>query len=220
MLKARQLSIPTGVPEPLSEQYFVPHSGIAAACEALENGFERLAAEPQSFVFFKLVGPRGSGKSHLVSIFRHRAETLSPIAGRNSWFDETEWSDDVVRNFIAEYERLKAGGGMLVAATDEYVENPHVASRLAFAIPIALSYPTDEELSPLLKALSERRGFRLSDSDLEYLLKRLPANPLSLSAILAKIDALSLSVGKQATRAMFREAIGSAEVKDGAAGKP
>ena len=220
MLTARQLSIPTGVPDPLSEEFFVPHSGLAAACSALGKAIAELNSEDRQFTFFRLTGASGSGKSHLLSVYRNRARELGFDSNDSAWFDEYEWNDDTVRTFIAAYERLKASGGLLVVAAQSDVSNPHVSSRLAYAVPLELSYPADEELLPLVSALSERRGIRLSNSDLGYLLKRLPANPLSLSAILAKIDDLSLSVGKQASRAIFREAFGDAGPKDGTAGKP
>jgi len=220
MLAAKQLSIPTGAADPFSEEFFVLHSGLAAACSTLEKALVALQSEPRHFQFFRITGAAGSGKSHVLSIFRNRARALGFDQQDAVWFDESEWCDDTVRGFIAAYERLKADGGLLVVAANVETSNPHVSSRLAYAIPLALSFPTDEELLPLLRALSERRGIRLNDSDLAYLVKRLPANPLSLSALLAKIDDLSLSVGKQASRSIFREVFGSAGSKDGAAGKP
>ncbi len=182
-----------------SDQFFVTHSGVIDALSAIELSL----ADPSSFSFFHVTGPKGSGKSELLRVFERRAPSVVTAFD----FFSGEPTDDTVAAFISAYESKKSSGGTLLVAAGHAAKNPHVASRLAFALPLELGFPREEELHPLVHALLERRGLRFTDSMVEFLVRRLPADPLSLSSIFAKIDELSLAQGKQANRAIVREAL-------------
>ena len=190
------LSLPVGAP---SDQFFVSHSGVIDALSAIESSL----AEPSLFTFFHVTGPKGSGKSELLRMFKQRAPNSIAVFD----FLSGEPEDDTVAAFISAYESKKSAGGVLLVAAGHVATNPHVTSRLAFALPLELGFPREEELFPLVRALLERRGLRFADPMVEFLVRRLPADPLSLSSIFAKIDELSLAQGKQANRAIVREAL-------------
>ena len=197
------LDLPS-TPRPLDE-HFVPHSGVIEAYSELSKSLQTLEENPSNFFYFQLLGPAGSGTSHLLEVIRERVEDESRFETFDSPMD---WEDqELVRRFIDAYERLKSSGGMLLVVNPSPTENPHVQSRLRGAVPLELRYPQEDELRPLVHSLLERRGLKFEESKLAYLLDRLPADPLSLSSILAKIDALSLIGGKQPTRSAFREVL-------------
>lgn len=204
-------------PRPL-EEHFVPHSGVIDAYSELTSSLQVLEENPSSFFYFQLLGPAGAGTSHLLEVIRERAVD----EGHFETFDSPmDWGDNaLVRRFIDAYERLKAEGGMLLVTNPSATDNPHVLSRLRGAVTLELRYPQEDELRPLVLSLLERRGLKFDESKLSYLLERLPADPLSLSSILAKIDALSLIGGKQPSRSAFREVLSEFQTttKDGQEG--
>ena len=56
-------------------------------------------------------------------------------------------------------------------------------------------------------SLLERHNLRLADNSLQYLLKRLPRDPLSFDAIFGKINELSFQQGKPARLGLVRQVV-------------
>lgn len=187
-----------------AHEELLEHSGIVVALarvrDALENG------ERTAFSLFTIDGPRGSGKSHFLRAIADEAKAKGRVL-RSFDFGSGEPDDSLVSGFIDAYESMKSSGGTLIVADGRRVANPHVASRVAFAIPLELDYPRDEELRPLVKVLLERRGLRFAEPMIDFVLSRVPADPLSLSSIFAKIDELSMADGRRPNRALVRAAI-------------
>ena len=96
---------------------------------------------------------------------------------------------------------------MFVGGSEQLSENPHIMSRLNSLTALSLDYPSEEELRPILNSLAERNNLKLSDTNLDYLLKRLPLKPLSFANIFARVDELSLTDGKPAKRSVLKEAV-------------
>ena len=65
----------------------------------------------------------------------------------------------------------------------------------------------EEELSPILNSLLERKNMKLSERSVAYLLRRLPREPLSFDAIFARINELSLEESRPAGLGVIRELI-------------
>ncbi|MFN8389724.1 MAG: hypothetical protein U0136_05490 [Bdellovibrionota bacterium] len=210
--KVQQLRIPLEARSPFSAAYFVTHSGVSGALNALDHALVTTSEGSSEFFPFLLIAPAGFGKTHLLSLLGERANELGLSSERYQYFDDplgapAAEEDAVARSFIAAYERMKSSGGVLVFAARERPTNPHIDSRLAFAVPLALELPKEEEMRPLVESLLERKNLRFGEANISYLLQRLPADPLSLSHIFAKIDELCLAEGRHAGRAVLREVL-------------
>lgn len=210
-----QLGLPLVPREPQSLDYLVPHLGIVEAVESLEAAVEAVSNSPGEFRSLYLHGPAGCGKTHVAQAYVAEAKRRGVAEQQLRVFDweQNSLDDDDLRVLISEYERLKREGGLLLlvsrAAPDLLSGNDHALSRLRAGQVIKLGYPTEEELTPLLRSLSERKNLNLSDRNLEYLVRRLPLNPLSFEAIFASIDEFSLAQGKPARLGVIRAAVRS-----------
>lgn len=194
-----------------SHLYFIPHSGVVQAWEYCEHCFVLAETAANSFFGIFLGGPRGSGKTHLAESYRDR----NPVVTIEVWdlpHDRPAFDDDAeVARFIARYESLKAQGGVFFICSrlspTELTANPHISSRVKMMSYFELALPREEELEPLLISLLERYNLRLSPRNLEYLLRRIPRNPLSFARISAKINALSLRLGKPVSLKLLTEVV-------------
>ena len=198
--------------EPYSWRYFVTHSGVASAVAYLEDSVVGLREDAGRFCFVYVCGPAGSGKRHLCQGFAQRAVEVGVGEEQVAFvgFSGTPDDDEVAR-FVATYERVKAGGGLLLVCAEQDAiglsDNPHLASRVRSAQAFRLLPPQEEELYPLLVSILERRNLKLSEKNVQFLLSRLPRNTLSFAAISAKINEISLTHGKPARFGLLREVL-------------
>ena len=214
MMFGKQLTFELNPVEPNSLGYFVPHSGVSDAYQTLVELLDP-SAERTDFNFFYIVGPAGSGKSHLINGLIHelKAAGYSPesVASFDPVDENGEPGDEMVARFIAQYEDKRSRGGVVFCASRkmplEASSNPHLNSRLLAGNILELNYPREEELAPLIDSLLERNNLSLSEKSISFLLKRLPKDPLSLETILARISELSLSEGKPARFGVVRNVV-------------
>ena len=203
---------------PHALDYFVTHSGVVDVVQALEEGIAKALERPETFQFFFIHGPLGTGKTHLLSAFSALAissgvppERVVAIDITDEIWDSVSREDGWVSNFVSEYERLKRVGGLMLLASRqqplEASENPHVQSRLLAGNVFHLSYPREEEFRPLIESLLERNNLKLSEYSLNYLLKRLPLDPLSFANIFASIGDISLAEGRPARQGVVRDVV-------------
>lgn len=215
-----QLVLPLHVRDPQSLDYFVPHSGVAEALGLLQQSLEVVSTDTSAFRMVVLFGPRGVGKSHLLNAFRDAAVQAGLPAARLVCIDGPELEEGCAQGgttwasrFIDRYERLRSEGGLLLLASrqapEELSEDPHLRSRFLAGAKSMLQLPREEELVPVLKSLFERRNLRVSDYSLEYLINRLPSDPLSFDAIVAKIDRFSWEKGLPARQGAIRKVVAS-----------
>ncbi len=212
-MAVKQLLFDLRPPNPWALKYFVTHSGVVEAVRVLDHALSKVLDSPESFAFVYLYGQQGLGKSHLIEGYAQSAleKGLSDEAVYSyellSETDVTEesWTGD----FVAVYEKLKASGGLLLAAAEKapasLSKNPHLRSRFLTAQNVRVSAPSEEELRPILCSLLERRNLKLSERGLDYLLKRLPLSPLSFDNIFARISELSSSELRPANFSVVRE---------------
>ena len=195
---------------------FVCHSGVVAAHTACLELVERCSAAPESFHFIYLCGPQGAGKSYLVQAVRRELETRGYQPERISCVDvnvepAATDSDEWISSFVARYEELRRNGGVLIVTSrqspQEASTNPHLRSRLLAGVVLELRYPDESELRPLAEALLEQRNMRVSEKTLDYLLQRLPADPLSLAAIFDRISDYSLQESRPARLGVVRKIV-------------
>ena len=198
--------------EPYALRYFVVHSGVAEAFQQIQYAYEDLKKDPSLFRLFFIYGPHGVGKTHLVQGFLNKIREEATNRIEFAAYEITSTCDDnFVSMVVSNYEAMKSSGGLMIitslVCSDETSQNPHLRSRLLAGSVCKLEYPQEVELKPLLLSLSERRNILLNQQTLEYLLKRLPRDPLSFANIFARLDELSLSQGKAPGKKLLRSLI-------------
>lgn len=213
-----QLTIPLPPLAPYSLSFFVPHSGVAEAVGLLREAVEAVLRDPREFRSFYLFGGAGAGKSHLAEGIRLFAKERGLIESKVSVFeaDERDAAGSAVflsrpEIFISSYERARREGGLVILAARkapaELTSDPHLLSRFRAGPAIMLDRPREEELRAVLEALFERRNLRISPKMLDFLVSRLPADPLSFAQIVAKIDGFLWARGRPTTQRDIRRAV-------------
>lgn len=214
-MAVEQLPLPLQAQQHYSADYFVSHSGVADALRFFEESADRLQREPDFFQSLYLYGPPGVGKSHLLSMMRSSILRRGLPAGafEGADFGASDLPADAhVGEIVSRYEQLRTEGGLLVFASrftpEGLTKNPHLLSRLRSSAIFEVRSPSIDELRPTLQSLLERRNLRLSERNLDYLLRRVPTNPLSLWGILAKMDDRALREGRTVSLHFIREILG------------
>ncbi len=225
-VSGKQLPLPLTVREPFDLDYFVPHSGVAACLDEIKLALfsainaisEENAVNPPPAIFLYVYGPRGCGKTHLAKGVCLAARGLGVFPTEPICVDDGIFSDGVIldsedgaRRFISVTESIRRQGGVCIVTSKQDAEssfrNPHVLSRLKSSAQFALTMPREEELKPVLISIFERRNLRVSQKTLEFLLQRLPADPLSFVDVVGRIDEFTLASGRSARGSAVREAI-------------
>jgi chromosomal replication initiation ATPase DnaA len=172
-----------------------------------------------------LVGPPGSGKSHLASIFTMRAGAVAiapdelagidPLArlgeGRVAVIDNVETvlgERAAAEGLFHLYNRVAAINGSLlltgvVAPSRWCVMLPDLASRLATATVAEISAPDDALLASILAKLFADRQLKPSEDVVRYVLPRIERSPTALSALVAEVDRRALALGRAVTIALI-----------------
>lgn len=211
--KATQLNLPFTLDAAFKPETFVVHKGVEPALAKLRQAYADFCGE-QNFIFVFISGDKGSGKTHLLNFF------LSELQAENSELNDVHVFDDPfvgvegddltsrVAEFVGTYEALKAARGLLILAAGELPETGHLLSRIAMSFPTEITIPKEEELFELVIAMLDRRGLRLPEENIKFLLERLPANLLSLANILSKIDELALATQRPINRQLLKQIVG------------
>jgi DnaA family protein len=107
--------------------------------------------------------------------------------------------------------RAREGRGAVLAAGNappgQLALREDLRSRLGWGLVYQLKALTDEDKARHLRAEAERRGLRLADEVIWYLLNRLPRDLPSLNAALELLDRYSLSQQRHITLPLVREAL-------------
>lgn len=185
------------VAEPSFDNYIAgPNAEALDRVRALAEG--RLA-EPVLYLW----GESGSGRSHLLEAAR-RANPALVVA------DDVEKleADGQHALFLAINAARDAAPPVLAAGAQppallELRED--VRTRLAWGLVYELRPLDDADKARHLKADAGRRGLRLSDEVVEYLLARLPRSLASLRAVLERLDRFSLARQRPITVPLVRE---------------
>jgi DnaA family protein len=196
----RQLPLEISPPAAPSLDNFV----VGANAEALAAVRALAAGErPEAVVY--LWGERGSGRTHLL-----RAATLANpglVAA-----DDVETLDATAQQALfnainaardGQAAVLAAGGAPPAALS----LREDLRTRLAWGLVYQLRAPSDADKAAHLRAEAARRGLRLPEEVLAYLLSHLPRDLASLNAVLDALDRYSLASRRPLTLPLVREAL-------------
>jgi DnaA family protein len=196
----RQLPLEISPPAAPSLDNFV----AGANAEALA-AVRSLAAGRLREAIVYVWGALGSGRTHLL-----RAAALanpSLVAA-----DDVESLDAGAQQalFNAINEAREGGPGVIasgVAPPAGLALREDLRTRLAWGLVYQLHAPSDAEKAAYLRAEAARRGLRLPEEVLAYLLTHLPRDLASLNAVLEALDRYSLASQRPLTLPLVREAL-------------
>ncbi|HEY2660777.1 MAG TPA: chromosomal replication initiator DnaA [Caulobacteraceae bacterium] len=169
-----------------------------------------------------LVGPAGSGKSHLARAWGRRAGAALLVAagelplsltdlhdGRPVLIEDADRgvADDTLFHLI---NRAGAEGcGLLLTArqppTTWAAELPDLRSRLNGLTVALLPEPDDEVLEGVLRKLFRERNIRPSEELISYLLKRIERSVPYAKSVVERLDELADAEQKPVGRALARQ---------------
>jgi len=187
---------------------------------AVEPGFDNYVAGPnleavasvRSFAagntreaVLYLWGEMGSGRTHLL----HAAARANPALVTA---DDVEALEEPAQQllFAAINEARQGGAPVLAAGSQPPAQLPlreDLRTRLAWGLVYQLKPLSDEDKALHLRSQAARRGLRLSDEVLGYLLSRLPRDLASLNSVLEALDRYSLEAKRPVTLPLVRQAL-------------
>lgn len=189
---------------------------VGASNEAAVALIDRFPAWPNRNLL--LIGPAGSGKSHLGRIWREiagaraiRAAALreaeiepSLAEGRLLVEDLHEPDlDEAVLFHLLNRARERSAFLMLTSRVPPHelaVALPDLVSRLRLALPVELPLPDDELLRRVLVKLFADRQLRVDPSLIDYLARRIERSYDAANRVVAALDAAALAAGRPITR--------------------
>jgi chromosomal replication initiation ATPase DnaA len=192
---------------------FIVSSANAAAFNILESW----PAWPGSRL--ALVGPPGSGKTHLAHIWATRADAvvlgrsdvdISRLRGRAVLLEDADRrsADELLFHLI---NMADAGSSLLVTGRSPPLEwpteFPDLRSRLNALMVTTLDAPDDAILEGVLRKFFKQRNIRPSAEVVAYLLKRIERSVPTAWQVVARIDDRAASEGREITRPLAREVL-------------
>lgn len=187
-----------------------------------------------------LWGPPGCGKSHLVEVWRRRAEAVLITGGDLEMLDirrrRERWRavaldgvDDSLGN--AEFEEpllhlfndlVDRGGHLLIAGRRPPVQWPiglaDLRSRLNALPAIAIDAPDDDLLAALLVKHSADRQIRIGRGEIAYLLPRIERSFAAVKLIVAAIDRAAMAQRRPVTVPLLSAVLADLANSDEASG--
>jgi DnaA family protein len=192
----KQLALGISPPPQPTLENFVP----GANAELLSRLRELKAGKFADNVLY-LWGESGSGKSHL----------LQACAGPNVVDDVEQLAESSqIGLFNAINEARQSGGVVLAAGNAPPAQLPlreDLKSRLAWGLVYQVKLLSDDERSTYLRAEAARRGMQLPDEVVAYLMTHMRRDLRSLTAILDRLDQVSLELKRPVTLPLLREAL-------------
>lgn len=175
-----------------------------ANAEALER-VRALAAGTLQEAIVYLWGEPGSGRTHLLRAAA-QANPALVIA------DDVETLDpDGQQRLFSAINAARDGAGAVLAAgaapPARLALREDLRTRLGWGLVYQLKPLTDAEKAVHLRHEAARRGMRLTDEVVGYLLSHLPRDLSSLNAVLDRLDRHSLARQRAVTLPLVREAL-------------
>src|SRR6185369_16120071 len=194
----RQLALGISPPPEPSLENFVPGQNVELLARLGDLRAGRLA---ESILY--IWGEPGSGRSHL----------LQACAGAGvAVADDVDSLDEHAQ--IDLFNRInaarEAGTAVLAAGNAPPAQLPlreDLRSRLAWGLVYHLKPLTDDERAAYLRAEAGRRGMRVPEEVIRYLLTHVRRDLPTLLAILDELDRMSLELKRPVTLPLVREAL-------------
>lgn len=200
---------------------------IADSNRAAAEMIDRWPEWPAPILF--LVGPEGSGKSHLAVIWQTMADARQALSSEltvenvpelmRSGTLVVEDAGEAVRNeralfHLFNYVREQSGHVLLV--TQELpaywsVDLPDLRSRLRAAPAITVDEPDDALLRAVLAKLFQDRQITVDESVLAYMLVRMERSLRAASALVDEIDRQALAAKASVTRTFVARVMSAVE---------
>jgi DnaA family protein len=198
----RQLALPISPPPEPTLENFVP----GANAELLARLRALAAGELAESVLY-LWGEPGSGRSHLLAASARPGLVVA---------DDVERLDEAgqIALFSAINAAREAGGTVLAAGNAPPAQlalREDLKSRLAWGLVYQVKPLTDAEKALTLHGEAARRGLKLSDEVVWYLLTHVRRDLHSLTGLLDRLDRTSLEQRRAITLPLVRELIRSLE---------
>jgi DnaA-homolog protein len=196
----RQLPLEISPPAAPSLDNFV----AGANAEALA-AVRALAAGERPEVVVYLWGERGSGRTHLLRAATQANPGL--VAA-----DDVETLDATAQQALFNAINAAREGQSAVLATGSappagLALRDDLRSRLAWGLVYQLRAPSDADKAAYLRAEAARRGLRLPEEVLAYLLSHVPRDLASLNAVLDSLDRYSLASQRPLSLPLVRAAL-------------
>jgi chromosomal replication initiation ATPase DnaA len=219
----RQLVLDLSHRQALGEEDFLVSRSNAGAVELIDHWPDW--AHPASIV----VGPEGSGKSHLANVWRLRsgADTMSAAALTDAFtaalpdrsavvvedLDRGIGEEQALFHLLnrARESKLSVLMTSRVAPGDLSVGLPDLRSRLR-ALPVAVLNPPDEALlkAVLVKLFCDRQ-LNVEPAVIDYLSLRMERSMRAAALIVAAVDRLALATHRKVTRPLAAQALAALE---------
>ena len=161
-----------------------------------------------------LVGPEGSGKTHLATIWAERAgavrhDAAGTAPGRPVLVEDADRiGDDALFHLI---NRATTDGGLLLTArtrpTAWPAALPDLRSRLNALTVAEIDAPDDALLIAVLEALFREKHIRAAPDLYEFLLRRMERSVSAARTVVARLDEAAAEQGRPVNRTLAREVL-------------
>jgi chromosomal replication initiation ATPase DnaA len=211
--RATQERLPLGKAPSLTRRDFIVSPANAEAVEALDTW----PAWPGGRL--ALIGPEGSGKTHLARIWAERSDALifnrrehdfATLAGRAMLIEDADDrpADETLFHLI---NMADAGSSLLLTGRTPPIQwatgLPDLRSRLNALMVATLRPPDDAVLEGVLLKLFAERNIRPGKDVMAYLLRRIERSVPTVVELVARIDEKAGAEGREITRPLAREVL-------------
>jgi len=188
------------------------------------------------FPVLVIVGPRGSGKTHLSGLWRARADAEPIDLGRSGLehamqtvatghpvlidnCDRAAGDPEAELALLQLYNLLRAAGGQLLMTATRPPSNwplhlPDLSSRLNSAMIVPIDPPDDALLGAVAVKLFADRQLRVSKRVILYLLSHGERSFAGIARAVDSLDRASLAGRREITEHLARDVLGWTERKD------
>jgi chromosomal replication initiation ATPase DnaA len=211
--RATQQRLPFGEAASLTRRDFIVSPANAEAVETLDAW----PAWPGGRL--ALVGPEGSGKTHLARVWAERADAvvfdrgrgeLATMAGRAVLVEDADRrpADETLFHLI---NMADAGSSLLLTGRTPPIrwatDLPDLRSRLNALMVASLRPPDDAVLEGVLLKLFTERNIRPGRDVVAYLLRRIERSVPAVRDVVDRIDEKAGAEGREITRPLAREVL-------------
>jgi chromosomal replication initiation ATPase DnaA len=173
-----------------------------------------------------LVGPKGSGKSHLARVFQHDTDALIlnactlgdlPLDAPRHLYVVVEDTEMLAGSAAEEYlfhlhNHLKSHSGRLLLTSDRAphqwsIALPDLASRMQAASVAEIGDPDDALLWAVLTKLFADRQLSPAPTVTTYLASRIDRSFAAAADIVAALDATALATGREINRGLAADVL-------------